>query len=155
MTIKSISVIRAAPVTTAGELNPVVVVGAAPYAPAGPIIFGTSQSTVEIGTGSRGFVTQFGLGFNVGMRVRATASPSYWMEGPVTAYDGNNLVINSTLTSDLVGTFSNWSINVAGEPGQHGDAGPQGPQGIPGPAGGAGYMATSLSSVSIGTGSQS
>jgi collagen triple helix repeat protein len=157
MTIKSISAVRSAPFVTSGEPIPVVVVGVAPYAPAGPIIFGTSQSTVEIGTGPRGFVTQFGLGFNTGMRVRATSatSPNYWLEGMVTAYEANNLVIDSTLTSDLISTFSDWVINVAGEPGRTGDAGPQGPQGIPGPAGGPGYMATSLSNASIASGAQS
>ena len=138
MTIKSVTAVRAAPFATSGDINPVVVVGAAPYAPAGPIIFGTSQSTVQVGTGPRGFVTQFGLGFSIGMRVRATAaqSPNYWLEGLITAYEANNLVVDSKLTSALIGTFSGWTIAVAGEPGQTGSAGAQGPQGIPGTPGG-------------------
>jgi Collagen triple helix repeat (20 copies) len=138
MTITSIATIRAAPSLFSGETSSTVSVVTAPYAPAGPIIFGTSQSTVAIGTGSRGFVTQFGLGFSAGMRVRATSasSPNYWLEGPITSYEANNLLVNSTLTSALLGTFSDWIINVAGEPGQSGVAGPQGPQGVPGTPGG-------------------
>lgn len=136
MTILSVSSpTRTAVMTAAGDVAPVTVVAAAPYAPAGPIIFGTSQSTIYVGTGPVAFVTQYGLGFSPGMRVRASvpASPDYWLEGNVTSYEDNNLIINSTLTSSGVSQFSDWVINVAGEPGQTGPAGSQGPQG---PSGG-------------------
>lgn len=135
MTIIAIgSQIRAAPAALTGDILPTVVVAAAPYAPRGPIIFGTSQSTVEIGDGPKAFVTQFGLGFSAGMRVRASVPdfPDYWLEGNVTSYEANNLIVQSTLTSALLSSFSDWVINVAGEPGQPGPAGPQGPQGTPG-----------------------
>lgn len=136
MTILSVSAATRAAVTTVdGEISPVAVVAAAPYAPVGPIIFGTSESTNYIGTGPIVFLTQFGLGFSPGMRVRASvpASPEYWLEGIVTSYEGNNLIINGTLTSTGIAQFNDWVINVAGEPGQSGSAGPQGPQG---PSGG-------------------
>jgi len=126
---------RTAVTTAEGETSSVAVIATAPYAPRGPIIFATSESTVGITTGPVSFLTQYGLGFSPGMRVRASVptNPDYWMEGNVTSYEGNNLIFNSTLTSSGISIFSNWVINVAGEPGQTGSAGPQGPQG---PSGG-------------------
>ena len=38
------------------------------------------------------------------------------MEGQVTAYDGGNLTINVDRTVGS-GTFANWNINLAGDPG--------------------------------------
>lgn len=157
MTIKSISAItRASPMTVDGEPVPVATAVAAPYAPAGPVMFGTSESTVAIGAGPQVFSTQFGLGFSPGMRVRASAvgSPDAWMEGNVTSYEGNTLIMNCTLNGPTISTFSDWLLNVAGEPGQIGPAGAQGPAGSPGPAGGPGYYATSTVSLSIATGPQ-
>src|SRR5262245_5285304 len=103
-----------------GDLIPMAVVAAAPYAPLGPVIFGTSTTSNTIGTGPHTFITQYGLGFSTGMRVRASVPgyPDYWMEGNVTSYEGNALTINCTLTSLLISTFQNWLLNVAGEPGQ-------------------------------------
>ena len=158
MTIIGISgVVRTAALTESGEAIPAVVVAAAPYAPRGPIIFGASSSSVELGTGPRTFITQYGLGFSPGMRVRASVPPTpiAWMEGIVTSYEGNVLLVNITLTSGLVATYNIWQINVAGEPGMTGPAGPPGAGGSPGPAGGPGYLATSTVTLTIATGTQS
>jgi hypothetical protein len=114
---------------------------AAPYAPHGPIIAGTSASAIEIGTGARTFVMdQFNLGFMPGMRLRAavTDNPAaLWIEGVVTSYDHltNELVIDADLFAGN-GSYGTWAINVTGERGQQGEPGPQGDKGDPGPAGG-------------------
>jgi hypothetical protein len=109
-----------------------VVVG--PYAPLGPGLTGTSTSTVEIGLGPKSFITQFGLGFQAGVRIRATVTdtPTIWLEGVVTSYEGSTLIVNSDLWAGSTLAFNTWVINVTGEPGKNGDAGAQGPQGIPG-----------------------
>jgi Collagen triple helix repeat (20 copies) len=136
-------------------LNTIAVVATAPFAPRGPVIAGTSASTVTIGLGPINFVMQqFGLGFLPGVRVRAafTDDPvNFWMEGIVTSYEVQNLVVQVDLLHGA-GTYDNWTISVAGEPGQRGAAGPQGPEGDPGPAGGPGYKATSVSSNIVATG---
>jgi len=146
---------RNAVALTDGTLAPIAVVAAAPYAPLGPVIFGTSDTNVTIGTGARTFITQYGLGFSPGMRIRASVPsfPDYWLEGNVTNYDGNTLTINSTLTSALISTFSDWVLNVTGEPGTVGPAGPPGAAGPPGPSGGTGYLATSATVMPIAIGS--
>jgi hypothetical protein len=128
MTIKDISIV--AP-------SPLAVVFAAPYAPPGPVIAGTSSSTVTIGMGPANFVMEeFGLGFVAGVRIRATAGSNLFVEGVVATYAEPNL---SMVVDYLVGagTFSDWSLNVAGQPGTQGIAGPPGPQGVPGSPGGA------------------
>jgi hypothetical protein len=131
MTVKSI---------TPGALSPPgATVVAAPYAPAGPIIWGDSTSNVEIAVGEQAtfVMEQFNLGFVPPMRVRASAAPDQWIEGPVVSYDfeENELVISADLVSGF-GAHSAWFITIAGEPGQRGPEGPQGPQGPPGQAGG-------------------
>lgn len=131
MTIKSV---------TPGAISPPgATVFAAPYAPHGPIIAGTSLSEVEIGLGERTFVMeQFNLGFMPGMRLRATVvDEQVGLEGNVLSYSAatNELVI----VADLIvgeGEHSGWTITVAGVPGIQGPEGPIGPQGPPGEAGG-------------------
>lgn len=132
MTIKEI--------TPGDVFAPSGVIIAAPYAPAGPILTGTSSDSVLINTGSFTFaMDQFGLGFQGGERVRASAtgSPTNWMEGVVTNFD---LPTNSlTLLVDTVngsGTFPAWNIGITGQPGKAGAQGPVGPQGDPGTPGG-------------------
>jgi hypothetical protein len=127
--------IRSLSVPGLGTVGTVV---AAPLAPRGPVIAGTSNTMVTIGLGSQTFtMNEFGLGFVPGVRARAASStnPDCWMEGVVTAYDGLTSVL--TMNVDLVGNgggtaFSEWNVNVAGEPGQTGPIGPSGPTGDPG-----------------------
>jgi hypothetical protein len=116
------------------------VVVPAPYAPSSAKIYGTSNSSVAIGdTGTREFVmNEFGLGFQVTMRLRATAlgDPDLWIEGEVLSFDVNTrtLIIDADFSSGL-GTYSSWNINIAGQPGGPGPAGPAGPAGNAGPSG--------------------
>jgi hypothetical protein len=123
-----------------GELSPAgAKVFAAPYAPAGPIIYGDSASDVEIVVGEPAtfIMEQFNLGFVPPMRLRASAAADQWLEGQVVSYDfeSNELVLAVDLISGG-GTHSAWFITIAGEPGQRGPEGPQGPQGPPGTPGG-------------------
>ena len=77
----------------------------------------TSTSSVAIGAGSKTFAMQTGLAYTVGARVRVSNGAVY-MEGVVTAYDGGTGGL--TISVDVVigtGTFANWNINLAGEPG--------------------------------------
>jgi hypothetical protein len=111
---------------------PSATVVAAPFAPRGPIVAGTSQSTVTFSLGPKLYVMQqFGLGFLPGVRVRASHDAASWQEGVVTSYSNQDLIVNIDLVHG-VGTLAGWSISVAGEPGAIGPAGPQGPQGIEG-----------------------
>jgi hypothetical protein len=114
---------------------------AAPYAPAGPALFGTSATANDVGLGGEYTfrMQQTGLGFMPGMRVRASVQDnvSVFMEGVCSSFD----TINLTFTSDVangVGIHDAWNITLAGEPGipgPTGDPGPPGPQGPPGGAG--------------------
>lgn len=127
MTIKDVSVVTPAPLA---------VVYAAPYAPPGPVIAGTSSSSVAIGMGPATFVMEeFGLGFVPGARIRATAGSNLFVEGVVSSYDEPNLIMVVDFLMGA-GTFTSWNLNVAGQPGQPGAAGPAGAQGIPGTPGG-------------------
>ena len=139
MTIKGSTVVnRGAVVVGSGEQPPAAVVYGAPYAPHGPVLTATSVTSLAIGIGPKTFTTQYSLGFGVGMRVRAASasSPTSWLEGVVTAYEGNQLTIQSDLTSTFLGTFNDWVINLTGQPGQAGAQGPQGQQGQAGTPGG-------------------
>ncbi|ODM77808.1 pyocin knob domain-containing protein [Bradyrhizobium elkanii] len=78
---------------------------------------GTSATSLTIGVGAQAFVTQAGLAYQNGARVRAssTANPSNWMEGLAT-YAGTAL----TITVDKIngaGTFASWNFNIVGQPG--------------------------------------
>lgn len=129
MTIRSIAIVT----------PPGVTVVTAPYAPAGPILAGTSSTSNDISIGGEytWMMDQVGLGFTTGIRVRAasTVDPTQWLEGVITEWDGTDLTMVSDLASGFE-IFSSWSIGVAGQPGktgQKGDSGavgPIGPQGL-------------------------
>jgi hypothetical protein len=121
---------------------------AAPYGAAGPLVAGTSTTPNAIDTGSiKTFtIAEYNRSFFPGTRLRMTAVgfADTWLEGIVTAWDGEIVSIDGDLASGT-GTYSDWQINVAGEPGQQGPigatgptgpsggpAGPQGPAGTPG-----------------------
>src|SRR5262252_6951179 len=93
--------------TMAGPLlwrDPGVTVITAPYGLVGPIIFGTSASSVTIPSGidlgSVFFDTnEFNLSFGLGQRLRATAvsAPTNWLEGICTSYVDDFLTIKVDL----------------------------------------------------------
>lgn len=89
---------------------------------------GTSITSVTIGTGTKNFVTQIGLGFAPGQFFTAVsaANNANYMFGVVTSYDefAGTLILNSTVVGGS-GTFSDWELSISGT------AGPQGPAGIP------------------------
>ncbi len=100
----------------------------------------TSETSLTIGTGSFQLSTRSGLAYLPGMRIRLAANPSNYMEGIVTSYSNSSLI----LSVDYVrggGTYSSWSIGIAGEIGSLGPTGPQGPTGDTGPQGPAGVSA--------------
>jgi hypothetical protein len=87
-----------------------------PPGPAGPSLQGSSTTSNTIGTGSKTFTVAAGLGYSVNMRLRIANDASNYIEGPVTAYSGTSLTINSTRAIGS-GTFTSWTINVTGDVG--------------------------------------
>jgi len=120
VTIISLEVINRGPVIIDGEHIPTAIAMSAPYGARGPIIYGTSNSTHLIGGAfdDRTFVlNEYGLGFGPGIRIRASAldDVSRWMEGIVSEYVGNNLVI-TTDTYHGTGTYSRQYLRHAPAP---------------------------------------
>lgn len=119
--------------------GPTAVAVAAPYAPSGPLVNGTSLSSIGIGTGLKVFIVEeYGRSFAPGVRIRATnALSGDWLEGVVTAYviATRQITINADKMSGI-GVYADWNLNVIGEPGEKGDTGDVGPQGPPGTPGG-------------------
>ena len=99
-------------------------------------ITGTSATNITIGIGAKNFVLdQASLSFAIGVRLRLfSRSSGAFMEGPVTAFSGANATVTTDMTSGA-GTFSDWNVVVAGQPGAQGAQGPQGVQGIQGAQG--------------------
>lgn len=117
---------------------PTVIVTTAPYAPAGGLMVGTSQTSAQIATGNVTFaMDQFGIGFYPGQRIRMVAHTDItkWMEGAVVSYVEPNLTVNVDLIPTGAGTalFTPWDIGVTGMKGDKGDTGLQGNTGPPGP----------------------
>jgi hypothetical protein len=130
------------------SLEPSAIVVAAPYAPSGQIISGTSETALSIPPGPPPFpsyvweIVEANIGFRIGMRVRAaatdaTAGTTTWIEGVITAWDESNLTVAIDLVSG-VGLHTAWAINVTGQPGLQGAKGDPGPTGAQGPAWGTG-----------------
>ena len=83
---------------------------------------GTSASTVPVALGDQSFITQAGLAYKVGARMRGTAvsdgTGATFVEGLLKSYSGTAMVI----TIDKIGanggsSYSNWNFNIAGQPG--------------------------------------
>lgn len=113
------------------QRDPGATVVVAPYGPRGPIIAGTSLTPVNIANGPVTFeMTEYGLGFAPGIRVRATATEGVdqWVEGVVTAYSAAELDVMVDLHSGS-DIYYSWQITVAGEPGEPGPQGPKGDTG--------------------------
>ena len=72
----------------------------------------TSDTTVTMGLGARTFTTQTGKAYITGQAIliTATASPTNYMEGTVTSYSTNQIVINITVKTGS-GTYSQWALH--------------------------------------------
>lgn len=90
---------------------------------AGPGYTATSVSSQAIASsGDKTFTVAAGLAYTAGARVRAAdagAPTVNWMEGVVTSYSGTTLMFTADKSAGS-GTLTNWTINVAGEPGASG-----------------------------------
>jgi len=133
-----------------------VTVAAAPYAAEGPLISGTSltSNTIDTVINKVFKIEEFNRSFSNGVRLRFTAVgfTNVWLEGVVVAWDGTNLTLDPDFSAGA-GTFSNWTVNVAGQPGAQGPIGATGPQGpTGGPAGPTGPAGTPGSVWRDGTG---
>jgi hypothetical protein len=127
------------PAAMAADLSqpvPVATVVSAPYAAEGPLVAGTSFSSnsIDTVTNKTFLINEYNRSFFPGTRVRATAVgfSNVWLEGIVITWDGSNVTMDGDLASGT-GVYSNWNINVAGQPGAQGATGPTGPTG---PSGG-------------------
>jgi hypothetical protein len=87
--------------------------------PVGSGYAATSGSTLSISLGAVTLVTQAGLAYTPGARVRISsqAASTNWIEGVVTAYSAAVLTVAVDMIGGL-GAFSAWNINLAGQPGQ-------------------------------------
>lgn len=94
-------------------------------------LIGTSTTSLAIGTGTKVFTTQASKLFTIGGYVIATRGTTDYMFGQVTGYTGTTLTIDSVATSGS-GTYTDWTISVAGA---RGATGPTGATGDAGPVG--------------------
>lgn len=78
----------------------------------------TSSTSLTIGTGSKTLTVAAGLAYVMGSRIRVASagSPTNYMEGICTAYTGTSITI-SMLRASGSGTFSDWTLSIAGDPG--------------------------------------
>lgn len=72
----------------------------------------TSDSTITMALGSHTFTTQTGKAYTVGQAIliTASASPTNYMDGTVTSYSANQIVINITNKTGS-GTYSSWALH--------------------------------------------
>lgn len=80
----------------------------------------TSTTSLAIGTGTKSFTTQTNLAYTAGARIRLShaADVTKYMEGLVTAYTaGTGAMTVNILLAVSSGTFTDWNLNLAGEPG--------------------------------------
>jgi hypothetical protein len=103
------------------------------------LMFGSSSTSVAIGTGSKNFTAESGRTWQVGtwLIITSAANPADFMNGQVTAYNDET----GALTVDVVstggsGTRADWTISLSGPRGATGATGATGAQGPTGPAGG-------------------
>jgi hypothetical protein len=84
----------------------------------------TSTTSQTIGTGVKTFTVNLDAtqsAYPVGGRVRvySQATPSFFMEGPITGYTGITMLINFDFLNGT-GTYADWRITLASNPGSTG-----------------------------------
>lgn len=94
---------------------------AASAATASGSLLGTSTTSATIGTGSKTFTTQAGLGLQVGsfVVVASSAGPANYFHGQVTAYSSTSLTVN-VLDDGGSGTYAAWNISLSSPQGGSG-----------------------------------
>lgn len=88
--------------------------------------FGTSTTSVTIGTGAKSFTTQTGKNFQVGgfLLISSQADGANYMHGQVTSYDSGTGALDMNITNTGgAGTLNDWNIYVSGTRGATGAAG--------------------------------
>jgi hypothetical protein len=115
---------------------------AGPQGSVGPasVLTVTSTTSTSINTGlsrTLNYASTPTIGWAIGTRLRFAASSTVFTEGEVTAVSATSVTI-ATDYSEGSGTFSSWTISVAGPRGATGATGAQGPQGVQGPTGATG-----------------
>jgi hypothetical protein len=125
MTIQSVTVVGG----SVGSIGP--------PGPPGPSYDATSMDQNNISVGPHTFTTQTNLAYLPGARCRMVSSSNpvdCWMEGPVTSYIDDQLIVDVQLLSPTRDGFphADWLISLAGEPGQQGQAGLSGTSGTNG-----------------------
>lgn len=97
----------------------------AKVAATGASLAATSTSSMAIAnTGSKSLTMESGKGFSVNSRIRVAHDASNWMEGVITAFDQETGA--TSFTADLKsgsGTFTSWTVGIAGVQGATGPAG--------------------------------
>lgn len=82
-----------------------------------PVMFASSTSSVEVGTGPKNFTVAADLSIVAGQRMRAVnADASKAMIGPVASYSGTSLSLNVDQVVGA-GTDNAWTISITGERG--------------------------------------
>lgn len=81
------------------------------------VVAATSATSLTVGTGTKSFVTQTGLGFVAGQYVLVwvTADDDTWMSGQVVSYNASSgeMSVDVSLTNGS-GSYSAWSIAQSG-----------------------------------------
>ena len=95
---------------------------------AGAGYLATSATSLTITIASKTLTTQAGLAYAVGMRVRVANSGSNYMEGLITAYGTTSMTVNVDRVIGS-GTFTSWSLGIAGDVGATGANGSTGAAG--------------------------
>ncbi len=99
---------------------------------------GTSTSSVAIGSsGTKTWTTQAGYAYVTGQRVRVSYDASNYIEGTISSYSGSTLSITADKSLGS-GTYTSWTIGIAGQPGAAGATGATGAAGATGATGAAG-----------------
>ena len=88
----------------------------------------TSTSAISIGLGSKTIITQVGLAYLPNTRVRIANSATNYVEGIISSYTGSTLIVN---VDRIVGsgTYTSWTIGIAGDVGATGAVGSGFPNG--------------------------
>ncbi len=96
-------------------------------AAAAATLYGTSTTSLAVGTGIKSLTTQAGKQFDVGhwLLIVDSSNSANYMHGQVTSYSGTSLFVYVT-NSGGSGTISSWNISVSGTQGAKGDTGAAG-----------------------------